>query len=351
MERLDVAIIGAGIFGLSAAWALRKRGLRIAVFERSMVGAGASGGLIGALSPHMPEKWNPKKAFQFEALVTSGAFWREIERISGKPTGYNPTGRLMPLWSEKALELAKARAVSAAELWGGHAKWQIVQHPEGCIRTSHGWVHETLSAKLNPRLALTALSEALGLEGVQIHGEKEIAANTSLNAEHVVYAVGSKTADLLPEFPGGFWSAVKGQSALLRARLPDQMPIVFHAGTYVVPHGQDMVAVGSTSETEFSDPASTDIQLDQVIARAQEIVPALAGAGVVERWAGLRPRARLPDPAIGPIPGRPNTWVMSGGFKIGIGLGPLLGEAVAAMICNEDHKLPETFTLHHQLNR
>ena len=66
---MDVTIRGAGIFGLSVGWACARRGARVRVIDPGGIGAGASGGIVGALSPHVPEHWNPKKAFQLRALL------------------------------------------------------------------------------------------------------------------------------------------------------------------------------------------------------------------------------------------------------------------------------------------
>src|SRR6059036_3790891 len=43
MRTVEVAVVGAGITGLSVAWHLRGRGLDALVLERSGIGAGASG--------------------------------------------------------------------------------------------------------------------------------------------------------------------------------------------------------------------------------------------------------------------------------------------------------------------
>src|SRR2546421_11020562 len=40
---LDVAVVGAGVVGLAIARELGRRGARVAVFERTGIGAGASG--------------------------------------------------------------------------------------------------------------------------------------------------------------------------------------------------------------------------------------------------------------------------------------------------------------------
>ena len=60
----DVTIYGAGVFGLSIAWSCITRGAKVRVIEKKSVGAGSSGGPVGALSPHTPDNWNVKKQFQ-----------------------------------------------------------------------------------------------------------------------------------------------------------------------------------------------------------------------------------------------------------------------------------------------
>jgi D-amino-acid dehydrogenase len=47
----EVAVIGAGMVGLSTAWFLQEAGVRVTVYERDHVGAGASWGNAGWLTP------------------------------------------------------------------------------------------------------------------------------------------------------------------------------------------------------------------------------------------------------------------------------------------------------------
>ena len=54
---VEVAVVGAGLIGLSIAWRLAQRGLSVAVFEREQVGAGASlaaTGMLAAAAEHEP---------------------------------------------------------------------------------------------------------------------------------------------------------------------------------------------------------------------------------------------------------------------------------------------------------
>ena len=53
----DVAVVGAGVIGLSIAWRLTRRGLSVAVFERGTAGGGASlaaTGMLAAAAEHEP---------------------------------------------------------------------------------------------------------------------------------------------------------------------------------------------------------------------------------------------------------------------------------------------------------
>ena len=60
MATADVTVMGAGVFGLSVAYACAKRGALVRVVDPFGIGAGSSGGLVGALAPHVPENWNDK---------------------------------------------------------------------------------------------------------------------------------------------------------------------------------------------------------------------------------------------------------------------------------------------------
>ncbi|HRO15062.1 MAG TPA: FAD-dependent oxidoreductase, partial [Paracoccus sp. (in: a-proteobacteria)] len=137
-------------------------------------------------------------------------------------------------------------------------------------------------------------------------------------------------------------SGVKGQSALLEYAAPDA-PQVFADGLHVVPHADGTVAVGSTAERDFTDGHSTDDQLEALIGRACAMCPALEGAAVVDRWAGIRPRAVSRAPLLGPWPGRPGHFVANGGFKIGFGMAPAVAGIMADLILTGEDRIPPGF--------
>ncbi len=340
MTMPDVTIMGAGVFGLTLAVACRERGAQVQVIEKRRPGAGSSGGLVGALAPHVPGNWNAKKAFQFEALRMSGQYWARIAALSGIDPGHARLGRVQPV-TGGGLDLARARAEQARTLWQGHAEWRVVpvtDAPGLRIRAPSGWViHDTLSARLHPRQAGQALAGALAVLG----GRLVLGAGEP--AGRIVWATGYEGLEALSDALGRkIGSGVKGQSLLLRHSAP-QAPQLFADGLHIVPHGDGTVAIGSTSERAFDSPDKVDAQCDALLSRAIEICPALAGAPVIERWAGVRPRASSRAPLMGAWPGRPRHYVFNGGFKIGFAMAPALAQIMADLVLEGRDRIPADF--------
>lgn len=337
---VDITVRGAGIFGLSVAWACTRRGARVRVIDPQGPGAGASGGLVGALAPHVPEAWNAKKAFQFASLVMAEGYWAEVAETGGRDPGYLRSGRLQPLADARAVDRARQREISADTLWEGKAAWRVVD------AGSHGdWapvsptgvlVKDTLTARLHPRKACAALVAALRARGAEIAAE-------GVDAGAVVWATGVHDLDAMSQAAGRvLGNGVKGQAALLRFDARDK-PQLFADGLHIVPHGDGTVAVGSTSERDYADGAAVDDQLDAVLMRARAAFPVLEQAEVLERWAGVRPRARSRAPVLGPHPLRAGAYVANGGFKIGFGVAPMVGEVMADLLLDGKDSIPEAF--------
>lgn len=336
----DLTIYGAGIFGLSVAWVCLQRGAQVQVIDPNGVGAGASGGILGALAPHTPENWNDKKAFQLDSLLMAEDFWAEVASTGGGDPGYGRIGRLQPVADDAALCLARARGDQARSLWQGRADWRVIDaagapglappSPTGLL------IHDTLSARLHPARACAALAAAIRAKGGRI-GTEGRATGATLWATGV-----AGLADLSTALNGPVGAGVKGQAALLAANLGDQ-PQLFLDGVHIVPHSDGTTAIGSTSERDFADPNTTDAGLDVLLAKAIAAVPDLGAAPVVQRWAGVRPRARSRAPMLGPWPDRPGHFIANGGFKIGFGMAPKVAQIMADLILENRDAIPPGF--------
>ncbi len=86
-----------------------------------------------------------------------------------------------------------------------------------------------------------------------------------------------------------------------------------------------------------------------LIDRARALCPALAEAPVIERWAGVRPRAKSLAPMLGPWPGREGHFIANGGFKIGFGMAPKVAEVMADLVLDGRDGVPEGFRVEDSL--
>ena len=374
-ERYDLAIAGAGIFGLSIAYAGLKAGLKVAVVEARHVGAGASGGLLGALMPHMPARWNPKKEFQFQALSSLSGHITELEQFSGVTCGYKRLGRILPLTTQDKLDHHLERAEESKQRWHPEETgFSYVVEPQGsrsdwlsADAAPFGIVFETLAARVAPRLYLKALAsfvakQGLLLEETGVSGFDEakdtvhLSDGQTINATNFIIAGGHGAFDLIETLTGeAIGRGEKGQALLMDGRGLENRPAIYCDGLYVVPHDDGTVAIGSTSDRTARDTEVDPDRSADLIRRATAFCPSLNGREVLTEWAGIRPRCNKRDPLVGALPGRARTFAATGGFKISYGIAHLIAEALIAEISGSSPRipLPETFRPDHHfgLNR
>ena len=340
MATSDITIRGAGIFGLSIAWACVKRGARVTVVDPNGVGAGSSGGVVGALAPHVPENWNPKKAFQLDSLLMAQSFWREVEEVGGLSAGYGRTGRLQPIADDKALALAHRRAGTALELWENKAVWEVVPAAE-----IEGWgpesptgfvIRDTLSARLHPARSCAALAQA-------IHAKGGLIVTEAPDQGAVCWATGvHDLARISTALDRPVGNGVKGQAAVLGFDAGPDAPQLFVDTVHVIPHADGTTAIGSTSEREAVG-LDTDSQLEDLIERVRSALPILRDAPVLQRWAGHRPRSKSRAPVLGAHPLDQTQFIANGGFKIGFGMAPKVAEVMADLMLDGRDAVPDAF--------
>ncbi len=366
----DLVILGGGIMGLWAAVKAERLGIRTLLVDAGSLGQGTSGGLLGALMPYMPDKWDDKKQFQFDALLSLEDEIAELEAETGMACGYRRSGRLIPLPKPHLRKIALGHSADAEACWRRGDRrfhWHVLDRPpqKGWPDASFaaaGLVYDTFAARVSPRGLVSALAAFLrragnvriveGLEAETIDPTANriiFRGGESVAFGQCIVSAGHRSFSLLqgvsPPLKHPIGQPVKGQAALLRADIDPSLPVIFLNGLYLVAHEGGHVAVGSTSEDMFEDPSSTDSQLDELIARARSLVPALAQAPVVERWAGLRPKAIGRDPMVGAHPDHARVIALTGGFKVSFGIAHRLADAALNAVNGREMRLPTSFTL------
>ncbi|CTQ56189.1 Glycine oxidase [Roseibium album] len=373
-QPFDLAIAGAGIFGLSIAHAAIKAGLNVVVLEAKTVGAGSSGGLLGALMPHMPARWNPKKEFQFQALLKLENHIRKLEAETGLTCGYRRCGRILPLTTADKLEHHLERAEESKLRWHPeNTGFSYAVEPSGsrsdwlyAASAPYGIVYETLAARASPRGYLKALRSFVQdnghlEEGVSVVGFDEDTSEVTLegrlsavSAKRLVLSGGFSAFDLIKQFTGeSVGRGEKGQALSLEGKGLEDKPAIYCDGLYVVPHEDGTVAIGSTSDRDFQDTAPSSERTTELLQRATAFCPQLQGRAVLTEWAGIRPRCNKRDPLIGKLPGFNKIYAATGGFKISFGIAHLVADCLIAEILGQtpQHPLPETFRPDHHFGR
>lgn len=364
----DLAVAGGGVQGLWVARRAAAAGASVRLYEPRRIGWGASGGVLGALTAHTPDRWSPKKAFQFQALVDLPAEIAALEAETGIAVGYARTGRAMPVRSEAfAAQIAERGAGAAAHWRAGEAAWGYAHRRDGALAgwlsdaaAPLGYIEDQLAARLAPRAYLAALAAGLRTAGVEIRegvgvtgwadGAALLSDGSREAAGALALAAGFESFPLLarlfgPDLGGG----VQGQSARFRLARPlaepEARPLLYDDGVYVIPHADGSVAVGSTDRRRWDAPDAPDASDDGFLARAHALCPALTGAELVERWAGVRPKAWTRDPLAGRMPGVDPIWVATGGFKISFGIAHRIAAVVVDRLTAASHPVaaPESF--------
>ncbi len=371
----DLLVVGGGVMGLWAALKGADAGLSVVLADAGELGRGASNGHLGALMAHKPDGWNAKKQFQFDALIALESEVATLEARTRLKAGYRRTGRLMPMSKPRHREAALRHQAQALVNWqtaDRQFEWRVEDTPPfdgwpDATGFDKGFVFDTFAGRAAPRSVTGALIAVLrSSPNVEIwehasvtgfepeRGLAFVADGRRIAFGDCIVAAGFHAFKMLealgPLRDQPLGKAVKGQSALLSADFDPGLPLIYLNGLYVIPHEGGRIAIGSTSENEFEDPASTDHQLDDLIARARALVPALRDAPVLERWAGLRPKAVARDPMAGLHPDFPHIHALTGGFKISFGIAHHLADCVLApIIGREGPSLPDTFRFEHHL--
>jgi sarcosine oxidase, subunit beta len=168
--RSEVAIVGAGITGLSVAWHLLERGERsIAVYERDGIGAGASGVQPGGVRQQWGTRVNVTMA------RASLAFYRELgERLQARvDPGWRACGYLFAASLPETLDRLRADVAMQQEL-GVPSR---ILSPAEAAEVVPGLASEAIAGAAHcaedgffdrPQAVVEAFAEAVGRAGVPI---------------------------------------------------------------------------------------------------------------------------------------------------------------------------------------
>lgn len=351
---LRVAVVGAGIIGLSTALELRARGAEVAVYDSGTeLGTGATvraAGMLGAAFDWALEvEQRPLAALARHAGMLWPDFAARIERLAGAGLEFSKEGALVIARGEDERDWLStlAAACQARDLPVRRLSAVDVRREDPALtgRVVGGLLLPE-DRQVDAQIALQRLGAALSRSGVglrlgrkveRIVGGQVFLMPDGEKFDRVVLATG---AGSLPAFVGprgvplehGLVATVPVKGQILALAPVDGGPrhVTHTRDVYLAPKSR-WVLIGATSERGRADTTVDPDKITALRAKAIEIAPSLANAPEVTAWAGVRPGTPDNAPMIGQT-AIPGVFAALGHYRNGVLLAPATAELVADQV-------------------
>ena len=361
-QHFDVAIVGGGIVGTSAALALRRLGKSVLVMERDVCGSRSSGVNYGGV------RRQGRSLVQLPLSQRAHAIWGRLPELIGTDGEYIRSGHLKIARTEADLTSLQAyRDKSLAhgldlQIIGGDA-----------LRKTYPWLGERVlggslcaeDGHANPRLVSPAFARAAQAAGAVVmenttakgihHSGRRFEIDTDNGLQfcstHLLNCAGAWAGHIAAQFN----EAVPMVSAHPVMAVTDPLPAFMNlslgvegGGIYARQAPRGNCVIGGSRGFALDDlrarPSREAIGL--VLARSVELLPSLRHAHVIRTWSGTE--GYLPDhePVIGRSQTTPGLIHAFGFAGAGFQTGPAVGEVLAELVCHGRSSTPiEAFSI------
>jgi glycine oxidase len=351
---LRIAVVGAGIIGLSVALELKTRGAEVTVYESGMeLGAGATmraAGMLGAAFDWAVEA--EQRALAALALH-AGMLWPDyaarIERLGGGGFEYSRAGAIVLARTDAEAQWLAELAL-ACQARGLPVKRLSLAELKREERAVTGPVKDALllpeDRQVDAPIVLQRLGAALARSGVGLKFGRKVERIVGGQLFHmpdgerfdrIVLAMGAGVA---PQFVGprgaplhtGLTDTVpvKGQMLALAPVNGAPVHVIHTRDVYIAPKSR-WILVGATSERGRGDTEVEPATIASLKAKAVALVGVLGHAPEVTAWAGVRPGTPDDAPLIGQT-AIPGVFAALGHYRNGVLFAPATAEMVADQV-------------------
>jgi tRNA 5-methylaminomethyl-2-thiouridine biosynthesis bifunctional protein len=344
-QLLPIAVIGAGIAGLSCAYALARRGYAVQIFDQSNPLAGASGNPRALLMPKLTPLSHVSEHLHTLGWLSTLRWWSVWQQDH---CVLEPTGGLSLNTAKHQVDFNKL-ANYPTEIAQAYSATESSQTSDTALITDALWIEK--AALLNPAaladivLAHPLVSVNLNQVIIQLQrsagGWQLDTANGVLETtfQHVIVCTALASQQLCPSLPR--LNPIRGQLSWCAA--PAGSPAVpLSYGGYCaefLQDGQPQLLFGASFIRQDDE---TDLRIEDHkhnAALLADVLPdltaALPDSATWQGRASIRAQMRDYLPLVGAVPEQDGVWVLAGLGSKGFAFAPLCAELLAAQMFGE----------------
>ena len=335
-KAFDVVIVGAGIVGAACADECARRGLRVAVVDRDVVGSGATAAGMGHIVV-----MDDSEA-QLALTRYSQQLWQALRPELPVDVEYEQCGTIWVAADEE--EMAEVRRKHSFYAERGVPTTvldaQALRRLEPNLRVGMvGGLLVTEDAVLYPPCAARFLMDRAQKRGAELRtaasatqvgqGRVRLASGVEIQGETIVNAAGAWSPELIgaieikkrkghlvitDRYPGFLRHQLVELGYLKSAHSVSSDSVAFN----VQPRRTGQILIGSSRQYGAEHKDVDQEILRRMLQRAQEYMPGLGPMSAVRTWTGFR--AATPDklPLIGPWPEDKSLFLATGHEGLGI---------------------------------
>jgi len=348
----DLAVIGAGIMGATAALRATAGGMRVVVLDRDGAGMGASGVNAGTLSLQI------KRVGLMPYALIGHEWWRQ----AGAAIGFKETGGYTLAFSAREQAMLEDRMgqkrAAGAPIEFLTPREVLAREPALCARivAASFCADDGHADSMRTGVYLRSLLRAANVE---LREHAPVTAIEPAGTGYELRTPGGRVTARRLLLATGAWTA--GVARMLGVTLPivvrtnivtvtEPAPLALHGG---VGHATGLLTLKQKANGSYligggwqgqgaPDTGRGRIVADTLLQNlrlARFALPALARARVLRSWTGYEPHVSDFWPLAGALPGVANAFVLAcvrGGYTIG----PCIGPLVADLILGREPALP-----------
>lgn len=350
VEDFDVALVGGGLHGLSAALHLARAGRKAVVIERRWTGRHASGATAAGV------RTLGRDIAEIPISLEAMEMWHRIEDLVGDHCGFHVHGQLRVAETEehlpgllqrqariRALGYSHEEIIDAAELrrlvpaLSPHCVGALIARRDGAADP-----HRTILAFRRACEAEgVAIAEGCGVEAVDRQGKDWLLAcgERRFRAPVVVNAAGAWAARLAALCGDDIALGVRASMMIVTERLAPLLdPVVSVVGRALSFKQSDqgtLVIGGGLQGAADLDRESSSVnfsELSKGARAASDLFPAVSGVRIARCWTGIEAQTLDHLPVIGASPNAPGLFHAFGFSGHGFQLVPVVGAILSDLV-------------------